>query len=223
MCWPLVIGAVLTAASAAANSIANSNVASARTGAMAAERERQSALDTEKNAVNANALSAYADVPGKQVSDATKLSDYFTQQHASIPTTAPNMPASSSNLVVQEQKKQQGLAKLYTDQQGEALGQLRAFGDVMGDTSRATARDAGQISQLNNFKAGSAAVFPYELDASGNSGNGLKSVGDISGGLGQMFLTYGLTKGAGTSGSSSGYSNTGLGALSSLFGRNGGS
>jgi hypothetical protein len=201
MCDPLTIaGVALSAGSMAANSAANSRVNAARNNALAAERTRQAQLDHEAAAYNAKDQASYQDFAGQQAAKSKTLGDYFTQ--ASTPsaaapagTAAETMP-DASGIVVAENAKQLGRAKAYTDQQGRALGELRSFGDTMGDLSRAQARDAGYIGQIGGFKMGSSGVLPYELDAAGHAGDGMKTLGDLAGGFGSIGISAGLKGGS---------------------------
>lgn len=195
-------GAALTAGSVAANSAAASQVAGARAGALCQERQRQAALDAEARGVNERSRKLYDDFGGQQAARAKSLDNYFTKGTGQPPantgaaSTAPaeTMPASSSGLVVQEQAKQGAKAQAYSDQQGAALGELRSFGDVLGDTNRAQARNAGTIGQLNSFKAGSSAVLPYELEAANTKGAGLKGFADVLAGVGGLGMRVGLSR-----------------------------
>lgn len=203
MCDPLTIaGAVATAGSMVANNMAQSQVSKARNGAMEAERIRQKGFEQEASAINDHSRDQYNDFEKQQSEKSSKLGQYFTSQNAAIPAShdaqgAPveTMPTTSSNIVVQEQNKQNARAKAYSSQQGEALGALRGFGDLLGDKSRVQARDASQVGQIGGFERGSSAVLPYELEAANGKGAGLKMFGDILGGLGSIGVGAGLSKG----------------------------
>lgn len=193
MCDPLTIaGIALTAGSTAINTIASGKVNSARNDAMAAERIRQHTLDQEAAGVNTKSQDRYQDFQGKQDKASTDLGKYFTSQDVAEPTAESALPTSASNIVVQEEAKQRGKAQDFTDKTGNALGNLRAFGDVLGDTSRGQARDAGYIGQINGFKQGSSGVLPYELDSASHAGDGLKLFGDILGGVGGITTKAGI-------------------------------
>lgn len=168
---------------------------SARDDALAAERIRQQGYDREAQAVNARSQGQYEDYGQKQDTRAKELGDYFQQQTAA-PTedggpTA--LPQSGSNITVQAENKARTAAKKFTDQQGLALGNLRSFGDLLGEFSRNTARDAGYIGQIGGFKKGSSAVLPYELEAANSKGAGMKTLGDVLGGLGKIGVSAGLS------------------------------
>lgn len=203
MCDPLTIGSlILTGASVAANSYAQSQVMSARNDALAAERIRQANYDKQAEALNTHSQDQYKDFSGKQDTRGAELGAQYTANQT--PDAAPTdlMPQSASNVVVAEDAKQAGAAKDYSNQQGKALGNLRAFGDLLGEDSRLQARDAQGVAQIGDFKRGSANVLQLELQDANNAGAGASMFGDILGGLG------GLAGKAGASGAS----------LGSLFG-----
>lgn len=205
MCDPLSIaGIVMTAGSTIANTIAANKVDKARADAMAAERIRQGRLDQENAALNETARDRYTDFGSKQEDSASKLSDYFTENEAAAAQNDQQavdamLPTSGSEITVQEANKQSGLAKAFTDQQGQALGKLRSFGDVLGGIGREQARDAGSIGQINSFKRASSGIVPLELEAANSAGNGMKLFGDILGAGGSLALNSGLKGGPGVS------------------------
>lgn len=197
MCDPLTIaGLALTAGSQVANFAANQQVQSARNDALAAERTRQSGLDQEAAALNLQSQDRYQDFGGQQEAKAQSLGEYFAGQTAQPPSMADALPTSSSNITVREENKQRGEAKAFTDASGAALGDLRSFGDVLGGIGRLQARDAGAIGQIGGFKQGSSGVLPYELDAAGEKGDGLKLLGDLLGGAGSIGTSAGLSGGS---------------------------
>src|SRR5262245_56868595 len=116
MCNPLLIaGAILTAGSVVANNAAATKAEKARNGALTAERTRQKGLENEAMGFNENSQDQYKDFGAKQDAEATKLSDYYQSQQAATPLPNAAVPTSANNLVVQEQAKQSGIAKGYTD------------------------------------------------------------------------------------------------------------
>lgn len=203
MCTPMAIaGLVMTVGSTVANSIAAKKVDKARADAMAAERIRQGNLDREAEALNVGSRERYTDFQGQQDERGSKLGDYFAgneQAAAQNNRSAVDamLPTSGSDITVQEVGKQTGLAKAFTDQQGNALGQLRAFGDVLGGIGREQARDAGSIGQLNSFKRASSGIVPLELEAANSAGAGARMFGDILGAAGSMAMNGGLKGGPG--------------------------
>lgn len=203
MCEPLTIaGLALSAGSMVANQVASSKVEKARKGAMEAERIRQGGLQQESDALNLRSQERYEDFDGKQENRAAELADYFRSQNQSIPQAegAPTetIPTSSSNIVTREREKQNTKAKDFSDQQSDALGNLRGFGDLLGDVSRQQGRDAAEIGTVGGFMRGSSSVLPMELEAANSKGNGMKMFGDllslggsVAGGLGGMKAASG--------------------------------
>jgi hypothetical protein len=203
MCSPLAIaGVALSIGSTVANTIAANKVDKARADAMAAERIRQGKLDQENAALNETSRDRYTDFGGQQEESASKLGDYFTENEAMAAQNDQQavdamLPTSGSKITVQEAGKQSNLAKAFTDQQGEALGKLRSFGDVLGGIGREQARDAGSIGQINSFKRASSGIVPLELEAANSAGNGMKLFGDILGMGGSIMMNGGLKGGPG--------------------------
>lgn len=193
MCDPVTIGgAILSVAGAGLNAAAQSRVESARNDALAAERIRQQGFDQEATALNTQSQDRYQGFEQKQAEKATTLGDYFKGQQAELPPAASAAPASSSNLTVQNEAKARGEAKARTDEVGGALGNLRAFGDVLGSNQLLQARDASKIGQIGGFKRASSALLPGELEAANSAGGNLKLFGDIAGGLGRVGVSAGL-------------------------------
>lgn len=199
MCDPMTIaGVALSGASALANSSAASSAASARNKALAAERERQAGLDAEMNALNATSRDRYVNFEGQQEAKGQALGDYFkgqAQPQDEVNASAA-LPRSNSGLVVAEENRARGEAREFTNQQGEALGELRSFGDLLGGISRLQARDAASVEQLGGFKKGSSSILPYELDAASQKGAGAKMLGDILGGAGSIATNAGINGGS---------------------------
>lgn len=196
MCDPLTIaGIALSGVATAANSAAQSSVNKARDDALAAERIRQKGFDREADAVNARAQNQYDGYAEKQDQRGQKLSDYF-QEQATTPTDGGGpaaLPQSSSNITVQADTKARKEARDFTDMQGAALGNLRSFGDLMGELGRGTAREAGYIGQIGSFKKGSSAVLPYELESANGAGTGMRTLGDVLSGIGKIGISAGLS------------------------------
>ena len=204
MCDPITIaGVALTGLAAGSNYLGGQKIESARNDALEAERIRQQGLDQQAAALNLQSQDRYQGFEEKQGERSKSLADYYTQQEAAAPA-ASALPASSSNITVAAEKKARGEAKDRTNQIGTALGELRSFGDLLGDTSRLQARDASQIGQIGGFKRGSSNILGMELDEANNAGGNYRMFGDIASGLGKVGVSAGL-------------SGTGNG-LSSMFG-----
>jgi hypothetical protein len=206
MCDPVTLaGIALTGLSTGLNYMANQQVESARDSAMAAERIRQQGLDQQADALNLQSQDRFQGFEDKKDERSSQLGQYFTDQVATPPTAAA-MPASGSNITVQAENKARGDARERTDQIGNALGELRSFGDLLGDTSRLQARDASQIGQIGGFKRGSSNILGMELDSANSAGSGMRLGADIAGGLGKIGVNAGLS---------------GTGSLGNLFGGGG--
>jgi hypothetical protein len=194
-----IAGIALTGASTVANTIAQGQVTRARNDALAAERVRQNSLDQEAAAINARSQGRYNDFEGQQDEKASELGQYFSDQkieNADANTQAvaeQTVPQSGSSLTIREEQKQRGKADAFSNQQGEALGELRAFGDLLGGISREQSRDAGLVGQIGGFKRGSSNVLPYELEAANQKGQGAKLFGDLLGLGGSLALSKGLS------------------------------
>lgn len=198
MCDPLTITSIaLTAGSVVSNQIAANRQQAARDDALRAERIRQRGLDQQADALNARSQQDYDTFGEDQEQRAGELGQMFTEQRAS--TEGANAEASqemasvaptSSNLVMREEASQRAKARDFTNAQGLALGDLRAFGDVAGDKARKQARVAGEIGQIGGFKRGSANVLPLELDAAMQEGGGFRFLGDLLG-LGSAAVASG--------------------------------
>lgn len=199
MCDPLTIaGIALTAGSTIANTIGANRVQKARDDALAAERIRQRQLDQEAEALNVGARDRYENFEGKQEEKASQLGDYFTEQAAeagagNAAAAQSMLPTSGSAITVREEAKQRAGAKDFTDQQGQALGQMRSFGDLLGGIGRNQARDATTIGQIGGFKKGSSGIVPLELEAANSAGDGAKFFGDLMGLGGSLAMNAGLS------------------------------
>lgn len=177
--------------------IGQNQVKKAREDALGAERIRQRGLDQENEALNQVSRERYEGFEGQQEERGSKLADYFTENEAAAAEANESavqqmLPTSGSDITVRETAKQSGLAKAFTDQQGQALGQLRAFGDLLGGIGRQQARDASNIGQINAFKRGSSGIVPLELEAANEAGAGARLFGDLLGMGGSLALNSGL-------------------------------
>lgn len=223
MCDPLTIaGVALSVGGVAANSIANSQVESATSRALVAERSRQQQLRTEAAALQESSRKQYDGFDQSQGQRAQELGSYL-QQNLQQPQAAPataEAPATSSNITTQEETRQRERAGAYSFGQAQALGNLRSFGDILGTFSRQQARDAGAIGQLGGFMQGSSGVLPLELDAAAQAGNGMKTLGALASGAGKLGVGAGLSGGggsiAGLFGSGTGAAASGLPSIAAM-------
>lgn len=194
MCDPMTLaGIAMTGLSTGINYAAQQKVQAARNDALAAERIRQTGFDREAQAVNVGARQRYQGMDKKGARKGQKLGDYFAKQDVPEPSAEVALPLTASNITVNEEAKQRDQATEFTNRTAEALGNMRAFGDLMGTKSLLQARDAGTVGQISGFKQGSSAVLPYELDEANSKGDGLKLFGDILGGVGGLALNKGLS------------------------------
>lgn len=196
ICDPISVGAgVLTLGSMAANSIASDQVASARSGVLSSEAQRQRGFDQETNAFNTSSTNGYDNTQGKMGQRAMQVADFYKSQNGGLPVSGPTtgvIPASSSNIVNTEGKTQQAKVSAFNDQQNGALAKLRSFGDILGGADRNTALNTANVGTINSFKRGDAALVPMQLEEANNAGNGTKLFGDILGGLGKVGMFAGL-------------------------------
>lgn len=218
MCNPLLLaGVTLTGGSMLANKSAAGEVQKARDNVLAEETARQNAYDRRADAINDTSRNRYNDFTGQQSDKSSELSSYFKKQAAPVSedaNTAASASPDSGNLVVRETKKQLGKTADYTNQQNEALSNLRSFGDLLGGISRDQAADAANVQQLGSFKQGMSRILPYRLEDANSAGRGLKLFGDLLG-VGGTALTMGGAAGLGGAGAGvgSGASGTGVGSF----------
>src|SRR5262245_61733708 len=141
---PTIAGIALTAGSTVANTMAQNKAAKARSQAIELERMRQQGLENEAQAINTASQDRYGpsfEAGREQTAD--QLGDVLARQDVRGDTTIGGVaeaPPSTSDVTVQEQKRQQANAKAYTQKQGRARGELLSFGDYLGDTARMQAR-----------------------------------------------------------------------------------
>lgn len=182
--------------------MAASRAAKARDQALGAERIRQRGFDQEADALNSRSQENFEGFEGKREAKSEALGDYFTTEVPTGPnaTAASVMPSATNDIVTREMNKKSGEAKRFTDQQAGALAEMRSFGDLLGENSRAMARDGSEISQIGGFKRGSSNILPLEMEAAAQKGQGLRTFGDILGGVGGIALNAGLTRGPGAGG-----------------------
>jgi hypothetical protein len=203
MCDPITLAGIgLTIGSTAVNTIAASKARKAQNNVLFAERTRQKELDQEAQAKNVESQNEFQDFGNRQNQRAQELGDYFASQKA-VPDTVSesvNIPQSASNITLANEGVQRGKAQAFTDQQGQALGNLRSFGDLLGEVSRGNARNASDIGVIGGFKRGSSALTGYELENAARAGDGLKLFGDILGGFGSLATSKGLSGGLGGGG-----------------------
>lgn len=207
---PITIGsAAATGASMLMNSGANDSVQNARNRVLTDERNRQSQYDNNITALNTQSAQRFNGAPDKMGDRAKSVGDFYSANGGDVPAsgaTAGTTPGSTSNIVVQEGKRQLDKVKAFGGQQSDALANLRSFGDIFGEANRGVGQDAARIGVWNGFKQGSNSVLPLELETASHAGDGQKAFADILGGLGKVGMVAGL-------------SGMGDGTIMNLFGR----
>ena len=189
----LLLPALFTGGSIAANTMAANRQARAQADTMAAERRRQRGFDREADAANLRARSQYEDFEPQREERSSNLAEMFSgiRDEEPMAPIAPPAPT-SDNVVASRNERSQQQARDFTDQRADALGNLRGFGDLMGDMQRGQGREAQQIDMIRGLRRGSQGVLPMEMQAAEQKGGGLRLLGDILGGLGSMATGHAL-------------------------------
>jgi hypothetical protein len=194
MCTPILIAsAALAVGSAVANQVAHNDQVNARNDVLREERLRQERFDSRIFDTNTDARERFVGFEPAMAERGDTLGDMLGAQVAPDPNTSTGtiLPSSSSTVVNQETANQNDAAQQYVDQQSDALGNMKSFGDLLGETTRGVGRDASKVNMLNSFKLGSSGVVPFELDKAAEAGEGWRFLGDILGGLGSVGMTAG--------------------------------
>ncbi|MVS97888.1 hypothetical protein [Devosia marina] len=203
MCTPLIVaGLALTAGSMVANSVAQSQIDTARNDVLHAELSRQQGYDAQINDLNTQSQDRFVDWEGQQDARADDLASMFASS-VDDPNMSAMLPTSASNIVNNETAKRKADAQEFVDQQSGALANMRSFGDLLGETSLLQGRDTAKVGQLGGFKIGSQGLVPYELDEANRAGDGAKFFGDL------LRLGGTVATGAGIGG----------GSIASMFGQ----
>ena len=176
-----IAGAGLSLGSTLANSLAQSKMDAARSAVMSQQNAAQAALDSQIQAKNTDALGGYADFTNGTANQKANLASLYSSGTIGSPTnSAPNvMPTSRNGAVAANAAAQVGQKAAYATQQGNALAAVQAPGMALTQANIQRARDASAVAQLDNFKSGTAATLPMQLDAANQTGTGLKTLGDI--------------------------------------------
>lgn len=195
-------GLLSSFAGSAMNAGAADQVAQARAGALRTHRYQQRNFDEESDRLTRQERARYDNAQGQIDTRAQSVADMYRGNNASLPNSGPTagaIPTSSSNLTVQEGKKQQSKVAAFGNQQGDALANLRSFGDVLGEAGRGVNRDRADLANVGNFKQGSASVLPLGLDAASYAGEDQRQLADMFSGVGKIATTVGLSRGPGIS------------------------
>jgi hypothetical protein len=173
------------------NSQAQSQVDAARNAVIQQDRAQQAALDSQAKVITDQSLGRFNNFGTQMTADAAKLSDFYNTPVTTptTPNTIAALPASTNDVVNREIANKSGIASAFGTQQGNALGTLHSFGDLMGNISRGQAHDTQAVGQLGNFKAGDTAVTQILLDNANRAGNTDAAIGNILGGLGKVGAT----------------------------------
>ena len=176
-----IAGAGLSLGSTLANSMAQGKIDAARQQVLTDQQARQSALDSQIQGKNADALSGYANIgSGTAAQQAGLASLYGSNVAGTSASSAPNiMPVTNSGAAQASAGAALAAKGAYGAQQGSALATMQAPGQAMTQAGIERLHDAQSIAQLNNFKSGTAATLPMQLDAANQSGTSLKTLGDL--------------------------------------------
>ena len=79
-------------------------------------------------------------------------------------------------------------------QSAVAQSRLSAYGDVNNDNNIRMLRSGSDIGRIANESAGSSAVVPYELYGANMAGNAARNRAAIYGALGDIGMTYAMTR-----------------------------
>jgi hypothetical protein len=171
------------------------------------ERGRQQAFRDESNAALGTQINRYNDVPGQLDGRAKQLGDYFAAHSGGMPTGI--MPTASGRTAEHEAQALAD-ASAFNTQQNTAQGAVRSFGDVWGDIGRESVGDKTKMTNVLDYKTGSRALLPYEMQpivnrqapqiTAGNFG-GMYGPGeepdntfsDVLGGVGSIATSYGMS------------------------------
>jgi hypothetical protein len=138
---------------------------------------------------------------------AKQLGDYFAAHSGGMPTGI--MPAASGQTAEHEAQALAD-ASAFNTQQNTAQGAVRSFGDVWGDIGRDSVGDKTRMTNILDFKKGSQALLPGEMQpiinrqapqiTAGDFGGMYKpgeepdnTFSDILGGAGSIATSYGMS------------------------------
>lgn len=181
MALPFWLPFALMGASTAVNTIANNRQQRAIADAMSMETARQNQFTEEQFGILGGMEDRVADYDARAGERRSSLADMFTTgteggQPAPVQTA---MPASDSSIVQTREANERSRARDFTNQQGEALANMRSFGDTFDDFGRMFGRDMGDFGLVQSMRRGSQAVLPAELQAAQTRGQGLRTLGDL--------------------------------------------
>lgn len=190
-----LLGTALTGGGALAGMFGRNKVEDARAATLATARGLNQGLQTEAGVINDRSADRFTDFGGQQTTRASQLAEMFrhpTPDAVPGPTSIAPLPEPSAPLIAGEVGRQQANIEKFSNHQADTLGQMRAFGDVLGKISRGQARDASSIGQIGGFERGNASVVPAQLNADSHAGDGWSFAGNLLSGGGKVALTSGL-------------------------------
>lgn len=171
------------------------------------ERGRQKAFTDESNVALNDQINRYNDVEGQLGGRAKQLGDYFAANSGGMPTGV--MPKAGGQTAEHEAAKL-GEASAFNTQQNNAQAAVRSFGDVWGDIGRESLGDKTKMTNVLDYKTGSRALLPGEMQpiinrqapqiTAGNFGGMYgpaeepdNTFSDILGGVGSIATSYGMS------------------------------
>ena len=176
----LLLPALFSGLSIGANAIGARKQDNAIASRLAQERMRQSRLDEEAFALNANARNRYDNIGEQSEARETDLSQLFRDATETPPAREmAALPATSSDIVTSRVGAETDKAKAETADRADRLGAMRGFGDLFGDMARGQSRDAQNVGMIGGFKRGSQGVLPMELEAASQKGANWMMLGDL--------------------------------------------
>jgi hypothetical protein len=179
---PLLIFALMQAASMASNSRAQSRVNDARRvadGKAKEVRERNYATAEE---ARQRSLKSIEDTPQQQAQAAETRTAAYKGAQEPISTRADLVSPEDrgSSQVVAEEGRRKGEARQFTDQIAGARGQMDSIGDVLLGQQIQRQRDNRDINTAGNATANWVQnVLPVQLEAANRAGDVQRTIGDL--------------------------------------------
>lgn len=194
-----LLSLALTAGGALANGAADNRAAKARSAALDAERIRQQGFEKRQTALAQQGQDQMAEFTPDQEERRLELADYYAAPVDTDANVTAGMvaPEGTSSITVREMANQSAQAGQRADQNAQSLAAMRSFGDLLGDRMRGIGRNSAMIDQLTGFRRGSMDANTFEVDAAMQKGAGMRTLGDILGGLGSVTGGYASMAGAG--------------------------
>lgn len=214
MCFPFAIPLALMAAGATASYAGNKQAQDAQSATSRAEQARQQVFSQRQDALVQNSMDQTAATAGKGLDDATaaRQAELTAALGGASPTQdflpgaqdADHTLADSANKIVATQHAG-------TAAHADASARLQALGDALFKTNVGVGRNSQEVNQIGEFKQGSAAVLPAELNAAAQKGSGLRTLGQIAMTIGSM-----AAGGGGLGAAASGAAGAGAGIAGAL-------